>query len=164
MTDNAKVAALREAIRKLDRQFAEYTQIVVEAAKRDLSRMQVSDFWNEWIDFYGETCPCPQTCRVDILRINGEEEHSVLAASVDWRYEPPPPRGLPPLNRRIVGYRISAFSTANKISSDVANTEALQYFNALWASIEKHMGVDPECAHWPVVIRRALCDHSGHRV
>jgi hypothetical protein len=44
MTDNAKVAALREAIRKLDRQFAEYTQIVVEAAKRDLSRMQVRTF------------------------------------------------------------------------------------------------------------------------
>lgn len=34
--------------------------------------------------------------------------------------------------------------------------EALQYFNAIWAGIEKHMDVDPECAHWPETIREAI--------
>lgn len=34
--------------------------------------------------------------------------------------------------------------------------EALKYFNALWYGIERHMGVDPECAHWPDVIRAAI--------
>lgn len=33
---------------------------------------------------------------------------------------------------------------------------ALKYFNALWHGIETHMGVDPECKHWPDVIRAAL--------
>lgn len=35
-------------------------------------------------------------------------------------------------------------------------TLALKYFNALWHSIEKHIGVDPECKRWPEVIRSAI--------
>ena len=40
--------------------------------------------------------------------------------------------------------------------ADGVGVEALKYFNALWFSIEKHMGVDPDCAHWPDVIRAAI--------
>lgn len=37
---------------------------------------------------------------------------------------------------------------------------ALTYFNALWQGIENHIGVDPDCAHWPDVIRSAIASPS----
>ena len=46
------------------------------------------------------------------------------------------------------------------IADGVGVEDALKYFNALWFSIEKHMGVDPDCAHWPDVIRAAILKHK----
>lgn len=34
--------------------------------------------------------------------------------------------------------------------------DPLSQFNALWYSIEKHMGVDPDCAHWADNIRNSI--------
>lgn len=34
--------------------------------------------------------------------------------------------------------------------------EALAYFNAIWAAVQKHNGVDPACRHWPHFIRGAI--------
>lgn len=36
------------------------------------------------------------------------------------------------------------------------NENPLSMFDALWYAIEKHMGVDPECAHWKEAIRDAI--------
>jgi hypothetical protein len=42
-----------------------------------------------------------------------------------------------------------------------AQGDALMYFNALWFSIEKYIGVDPDCAHWVAVIRAALTEQKA---
>src|SRR4051794_1675681 len=77
-------------------------------AEAALAKSPAKPAQTEWIEFSGEKCPCPQTCRVDIIRKSGEEEYYVFAAAVDWRYEPPPPRGLAHLNSRVIGYRLAA--------------------------------------------------------
>lgn len=49
---------------------------------------------------------------------------------------------------------ITAWNTRTVSSTDTS--QALKYFNAIWYGIEKHCGVDPECIHYPDVIRAAI--------